>query len=205
MFYPVDESVGERVHPMPQNGSAACADRLRALPAQGQSMTSSDRYRRWFEYEKESHAKVLQSLEAVPLKQRSLPGFQRALTLMAHMVAARRIWLFRFGVAKDTPREFFPQRVDLGELRSEVERMHQAWSDYLRSLNDLELARKFEYRSTEGAWFRSSVEDVLTQLFGHSLYHRGQIAALLRSIGVEPPITDFVFWSRQPITAPEGE
>jgi uncharacterized damage-inducible protein DinB len=168
-------------------------------------MTASDRYRRWFEYERESHAKVLQSLEAVPEKLRSQPGFQKALTLMAHIGAARRMWLFRFGVAKDTPKEFFPQRVGLAELKADLERMHQLWSEYLSQLSDLELARKFEYRSMEGDWFRSTVEDVLTQLFGHSLYHRGQIAALLRSIGAEPAITDFVFWSRQPLSTATDE
>jgi uncharacterized damage-inducible protein DinB len=163
-------------------------------------MTAADRYRRWFEYEKDSHHKVLQSLEAAPRRLQSQPGFQRALTLMGHIVAARRIWLFRFGVAKDSPKEFFPPRMDLATLKGDLESMHEVWFDYLNQLSELELARKFEYRSTEGEWFRSSVEDILTQLFGHSLYHRGQIAALLRSIGVEPAPTDFVFWTRQAIT-----
>jgi uncharacterized damage-inducible protein DinB len=45
---------------------------------------------------------------------------------------------------------------------------------------------------------RNSIEDILTQLFGHSCYHRGQIAQLLRSIGAEPAVTDFVFWTREP-------
>lgn len=205
MFYPFDESLAERAHPMPRNGSSAHIESFRGLPARRQPMTASDRYRRWFEYEKESHAKVLQSLEAVPAKLRSQPGFQKALTLMGHIAAARRIWLFRFGVAKDAPTAFFPQGSGLAELKVELEKMHQLWSGYLNQLNDLELARKFEYRSTEGDWFRSSIEDVLTQLFGHSLYHRGQIAALLRSIGAEPAATDFVFWSREAITAPEEE
>lgn len=167
-------------------------------------MTASDRYRRWFEYEKESHAKVIQSLAAVPANLQAQAGFQKALTLMGHIVSARRMWLFRFGVAKDTPKEFFPQRIDLATLKADLESMHQIWSEYLRQLSELELSRSFEYRSMEGDWFRSSVEDVLTQLFGHSLYHRGQIAALLRSIGVEPPVTDFVFWSRQGMI-PQGD
>ena len=168
-------------------------------------MTAADRYRRWFEYEQESHAKVFRSLEAVPAKLRSESGFQKALTMMGHIVAARRVWLFRLGVAKDTPKEFFPPRIDLPTLKADLEGMQQMWSEYLRQLTELELSRKFEYRTTEGDWFRSTVEDILTQLFGHSLYHRGQIAALLRSIGAEPAPTDFVFWSRQPVTASPEE
>jgi len=43
------------------------------------------------------------------------------------------------------------------------------------------------------------VEDILAQLFGHSWYHRGQIALLVRSIGAEPAATDFVYWTREAI------
>lgn len=164
-------------------------------------MTTADRYRRWFEYEKDSHAKVLQSLQAVPANLCSCPEYQKSLTLLAHIVAARRIWLFRFGIAREAPKDFFPQKVDLKTLSSDLANMQQSWSDHLAQLNDTDLARTFEYRSMEGDWFRSTVEDVLTQLYGHSLYHRGQIAALIRSIGAEPAVTDFVFWAREPMAA----
>jgi uncharacterized damage-inducible protein DinB len=43
------------------------------------------------------------------------------------------------------------------------------------------------------------VEDILTQLFGHSSYHRGQVALLIRDLGGEPAVTDYVFWVREPV------
>jgi uncharacterized damage-inducible protein DinB len=159
----------------------------------------ADRYRRWFEYECDSHAKVLASLEAVPAAQRSTPAFQKAVSLMAHIAAARQMWLFRFGVGKELPREFFPEGLGLSELARGVAEAQAAWLMYLGRLDEREIARVFEYRSYEGQWFRNTIEDILTQLFGHSWYHRGQIAALLRSLGSEPPVTDFVFWTREPI------
>ena len=48
------------------------------------------------------------------------------------------------------------------------------------------------------------VEDILTQLHGHSLYHRGQIALLLRAMGAEPVSTDFVFWTRESLGPARG-
>ena len=65
-------------------------------------MTQSiaDRYRRWFEYEQDSHAKTLASLNAVNAQLRSSPSFQNAIDVMAHLGAARQRWLFRFGVAR---------------------------------------------------------------------------------------------------------
>ena len=56
-----------------------------------------------------------------------------------------------------------------------------------------------EYRSNEGERFRNRIEDLLTQLFGHSGYHRGQIASIVRRLGGEPAVTDYVFWSRERI------
>jgi uncharacterized damage-inducible protein DinB len=166
--------------------------------------TLADRYRRWFEYEKDSHQKVLASLEAVPAAKREAPEFRKALSWLAHLMAARQLWLFRFGVGKAGPTDFFPERVSMAEVAAQVEEVHQAWTEYLAQLDEAELARVFEYQSQEGAWFRNSVEDTLTQLCGHSWYHRGQIAALIRSIGEAPVATDFVFWAREPVPPREA-
>ena len=156
------------------------------------------RYRRWFEYEKDSHAKTLASLTAVPEDRRDTEAFRKAVYLLSHIVAARRMWLFRIGVAQENV-ELFPQAITLDELKERLSEMESMWSNYLTRLSDTELARTFDYRSYEGTEFRNTIEDILTQLFGHSLYHRGQIALLLRSLSVEPAVTDFVFWTREPL------
>ena len=156
------------------------------------------RYRRWFDYEKDSHRKVLDSLNAVSKEQRESEEFRKAVYLMGHIVAARRMWLFRFGVIKENV-ELFPGETRPDELPTQIEEMEMLWSQYLSQLNDAELARVFEYQSYEGQRFRNTIEEILTQLFGHSWYHRGQIAQLVRSIGAEPAVTDFVFWARESV------
>jgi uncharacterized damage-inducible protein DinB len=166
-------------------------------------MTSTliDRYRRWFEYEKDSHAKTLDSLNAVTDELRDSEGFRKAVYLMWHIVAARRMWLFRFGVVNENA-DLFPQETSFVDLPAQVAAMETLWSDYLNQLDDAELARVFEYTAYDGNRFRNTIEDILTQLFGHSWYHRGQIAMLLRSIGAEPAVTDLVFWAREPVGEP---
>jgi uncharacterized damage-inducible protein DinB len=158
-----------------------------------------DRYQRWFEYEKDSHAKTLDSLNAVPDELRQSEEFRKAVYLMWHIVAARRIWLFRLGVAKENA-ELFPQGNSFVDLPAQLSAMETLWSEYLSQLDDTELARVFEYQSYEGPRFRNTIEDILTQLFGHSWYHCGQIALLLRSIGAEPAVTDLIFWTREPVS-----
>ena len=125
---------------------------------------------------------------------------------MAHIAAARELWLFRLGMAARGPAadEFFPADVTLAALGSRVDDIEAAWSAFLARLDDAELSRPFEYQSFEGQWYQNTVADILTQLFGHSWYHRGQIALLLRSLGAEPASTDLVFWARQAIAPPEN-
>ncbi len=156
------------------------------------------RYRRWFDYEKDSHAKTFDSLKAVSEELRESAEFRKAVNLMGHIVAARRMWLFRFGVLAQNV-ELFPREVTLAELPDQIAAMETMWTQYLNQLDDAALARVFEYQSYEGLRFRNTIEEILTQLFGHSWYHRGQIAQLVRSVGAEPAITDFVFWAREPV------
>lgn len=155
-------------------------------------------YRRWFTYERHAHALVLDSLRQLNTSQQATQSFQKAVDLFAHIVAARRMWLFRFGFAADNV-ELFPRNIQLESAVNLLTQMEEVWDEYLDKLTDDELSRVFEYQSYEGHRFRNTIGDILTQLFGHSWYHRGQIAALVRSIGGEPAVTDFVYWTREAI------
>lgn len=157
-----------------------------------------DRYRRWFEYEKDSHAKTLAALNATPADLRDSEGFRKAVYLMGHIIAARHMWLFRFGFLTEKI-ELFPRETTFDELQEKLSLMEASWSKYLEQLDDAKLEAVFEYESYEGQRFQNTIEEILTQLFGHSWYHRGQIAQLLRAIGAEPAVTDFVFWARRPV------
>ena len=164
-------------------------------------MTSlADRFRKWFEYEKDAHTQVLASLETVPEDRRREGGYQKCLGWLAHLAAARALWLYRMGMAATGPsthEELFPKDVSLQGARASLDAMHRAWQPYLAGLDDEALSRVFEYRAIEGDRFENRVEDLLTQLFGHSWYHRGQIASLVRELGGTPAETDYVFWTRE--------
>jgi uncharacterized damage-inducible protein DinB len=157
------------------------------------------RFRRWFDYEQDAHAKVIQSLESVPPNRRSAPEFVRAVGLLAHIVAARRVWLGRLGAAPPASGSLFPQNMELDQVIAQWNEAARLWTDFLGHLTDEAIARPFEYQSLDAGRFRNRLEDVLTQLFGHSWYHRGQIAMLVRAAGGEPAITDFIYWCRESI------
>src|SRR5206468_4583480 len=96
------------------------------------------------------------------------PAFARAVTLLGHIVAARQVWLFRFGAAAycPPPDEFFPTGMSVADLAIRLDAAHAAWDDYLARLDDAELARTFQYQSFDAGRFQNTVEDILTQLFG---------------------------------------
>jgi uncharacterized damage-inducible protein DinB len=159
-----------------------------------------DRFRRWFEYEQDAHAKVLVSIESVPADRREKPEFRKAVAIFAHIVAARRIWLARLGVIPAASGSLFPDDPKLADVAKTWRDVQNLWRDYLASLDDRALGREFEYQSLDAGRFRNRVEDILAQLFGHSSYHRGQIAMLIRASGGEPAITDLIYWCREPVT-----
>ncbi len=163
------------------------------------TVDAASRYRRWFDYEKDAHAMVVRSLESVPASRRSTTEFRKAVDLLAHLAAARRMWLFRLGEAPSPPPRISPEGMDLHAVTEDLQDVEERWADYLARMTDEELARAFEYQSTDAGRFRNQVEDVLTQLFGHSSYHRGQIAVLVRTAGGEPAATDFIFWCRESV------
>jgi uncharacterized damage-inducible protein DinB len=160
----------------------------------------TDRYRRWFEYEQDAHAKVVRSLETVPADRRAAPEFRRAVAILAHVAAARRMWLGRLGAAPPLRAPLFPEGADFTQVVAELRAAEGLWAEYLGRLTDEDLARVFEYQSLDAGRFRNRVEDILAQLFGHSWYHRGQIAMLVRAAGGEPAATDLVFWCREPVS-----
>ena|SRR5438034_551330 len=159
----------------------------------------AERYRRWFEYEQDAHAKVARSLESVPVQRRPAPEFQKAVALLAHITAARRLWLFRLGIVSGAPTSLFPENAALADVAAELRIVEDRWADYLSRITDAEIDRYFEYQSLDAGRFRNRIEDILTQLFGHSWYHRGQIAMLVRAAGGEPAVTDLVYWCREPV------
>src|SRR5262245_42177651 len=111
------------------------------------------------------------------------------------------MWLYRFGVTPAPPNALFPDNPKLDEVAAEWETVRSQWVNYFARVTDDELAREFEYQSLDAGRFRNRVEDILTQLFGHSWYHRGQIAVLVRAAGGQPAVTDFVFWCRESVPA----
>ncbi len=159
--------------------------------------TLADRFRRWYEYERDCNAKTLQMLASVPEERRSAAEFQKAVDRMAHLVAARQRWLNRISRLSEAP-PFFPKATKLSDLPKMVADTEAAWVAYLERLDDAELSRVLEWQASDGHRYRWDIEGILTQVFGHAWYHRGQIAQLVAGLGGKAVDTDYIFWCKLP-------
>jgi hypothetical protein len=94
------------------------------------------------------------------------------------------------------PRGLFPQGTELTALSALVADIEAAWVAYLSRLDEEELARTLEWEAMDGRRYRWDVEGVLTQVSGHALYHRGQIAQLVAMLGGKTVDTDYILWCK---------
>jgi uncharacterized damage-inducible protein DinB len=111
----------------------------------------------------------------------------RAVALFAHIAATQRVWLER---ALSLPQSVavWPQW-SLSQTAKELSAVLDEWT---RLVATGDLSREFAYTNTKGQQFRNKLSDVALHLAFHGVYHRGQIAALVRQHGGEPAYTDFI-------------
>src|SRR5215216_6243639 len=100
------------------------------------------RFQRWFEQERDAHARVLRSLESVPADRRSSPEYQRAVSILAHVASARKVWLVRLGLTQGQV-SLSPKDITLPDVVAQLDSVHAYWADYLARVTDEDLEREF--------------------------------------------------------------
>jgi uncharacterized damage-inducible protein DinB len=146
-------------------------------------------FRRIFAYDNWANHEVIASFHAA---KKLTP---RSLKLMAHILAAERLWLERLQSRKQS----YPVWPDftLPQCEAEAEQLPQLWQAYLRDITNRSLEDAVSYKNSKGESWTNSVQDILMHVAMHSAYHRGQIAAELRASGNQPAYTDFIHGVRQ--------
>jgi uncharacterized damage-inducible protein DinB len=119
----------------------------------------------------------------------------RALQLMAHIVGAEYVWLARLQ-SGNSPFPVWPE-LTVEQCEEQVRKLAAIWRGFLGDDSSQLLDRLVPYKNSKGEFYESRVRDILTHVFMHSAYHRGQIASEVRQAGREPAYTDFIHGVRQ--------
>jgi uncharacterized damage-inducible protein DinB len=154
--------------------------------------TGVGRYLRLLAYEAEANRRALDSLETVPEGARKGDAFARAMVVMAHNQLVRFVWLARLeGRPYENPSDWFPIWTIEQTRLAEAEQGRE-WAEYLGAIAECDLAQTISYTSSEGEARVRVIDDVLTHVFNHGTYHRGQLARLVHECGGKRAVTDFI-------------
>jgi len=121
------------------------------------------------------------------------PATASSLSLMAHIVAAEHLWLARIE-RRESPLPVWPE-LSLAKCEEQATAIANLWRKFLSAGAPLD--QLVAYQNSKGEAYQSLVRDILTHVFIHSAYHRGQIAADTRQAGHTPAYTDFIHGVRQ--------
>jgi uncharacterized damage-inducible protein DinB len=117
-----------------------------------------------------------------------------AFTLYAHVLGAEHTWLSR--ISGQAPRVAVWPELSLDECEELARQNVDGFRSAVEGMTLGDRTRPIVYRNTAGVEFTTALEDILLHVATHGSYHRGQVAALLRSGGDEPSPTDYIVWAR---------
>ncbi len=147
-----------------------------------------EHFRRQFAYDTWANREVLATLRV------SAHSNTRPRQLLAHILAAERLWLERIrGQPQSLP--VWPD-FTIDQCETQITELARLWLEFLGQLSDSRLSQKVTYKNSKGEPWTSTVEDILTHVLLHSAYHRGQIASQVRAGGEQPAYTDFIHAAR---------
>ena len=117
-----------------------------------------------------------------------------ALALYAHILGAEHVWLTR--LEGRLARVAVWPEFSLDECEAVAKRNHAGFDTLLGGLDDEAVTRTINYTNSAGQSFDSRIDDILLHTALHGMYHRGQVALLLRRQGFVPEPTDYIGFVR---------
>lgn len=114
----------------------------------------------------------------------------KTIGLINHTLNAQQIWNSRI-VGEKT---FEVWQINSFENLKEIN--HENFLKSIQIIEYSDFEQKIEYQNSRGNKFENSIFEMLFHTINHSTYHRGQINSLLKQNGIEPLLTDYIFYKR---------
>ncbi|GIV57162.1 MAG: hypothetical protein KatS3mg042_0075 [Rhodothermaceae bacterium] len=146
-----------------------------------------------FRYTSWANGRMLEALQRLAGRPEHAVALAEACRLFGHMHRAEHVWLGRVLGTGAARRPFWADDDLAGCTALAAE---TPWLDHLATLSDADLDRPVAYTNSKGEPFTSTVAEIATHLVNHHTHHRAQIARILRTAGVPPPPTDYIFYAR---------
>ncbi len=115
---------------------------------------------------------------------------------LTHIVAGQKMWLSRWKGTPDnnllTPNEI----PTLNDLTTAWEQVTLDTNQYLNGFTEENIHQSLTVTNTKGMTFTFTYAQMMQHIINHSTFHRGQLATLIRQLGIRPPQTDLIAYYR---------
>ncbi|MBI4418665.1 MAG: DinB family protein [Ignavibacteriales bacterium] len=116
---------------------------------------------------------------------------------LVHAYGAGEIWLKRW--EGESPTALITEQ-DIPTFKLLAERwsvLEKKLEDFLKGVPDARLQAPLAYRNIKGEPISTELWKQMQHLVNHGSYHRGQVVAMLRQLGVKPVATDLINFYRE--------
>jgi uncharacterized damage-inducible protein DinB len=116
---------------------------------------------------------------------------------LVHAYGAGEIWLRRW--EGESPTSLITEQ-DIPTFKLLAERwsmLEKKLEDFLKGVPDARLHAPLAYRNIKGEPISTELWRQMQHLVNHGSYHRGQVVAMLRQLGVKPVATDLINFYRE--------
>jgi uncharacterized damage-inducible protein DinB len=120
----------------------------------------------------------------------SFPSLQAT---VAHLAGAAKLWSLRLsGQAYGG----LPPSAEIPDVATALARLGEAYAVFEEIAPEWQKEPEaiFHFRNIAGMEKAVVRWQVFRHIVNHATYHRGQIANMLRQLGVKPPSTDLLYW-----------
>jgi uncharacterized damage-inducible protein DinB len=125
-------------------------------------------------------------------------SFSSLLATIIHLWDAESIWWQRMKLQESIIRPSLTFHPNMGEAVNGLMQQSRQWMEWVQQASTPQLEHVFAYQNTKRESFKQPTWQMLTHLFNHGTFHRGQIVTMLRQLGEEKiPVTDYIEFSRR--------
>ncbi|TWW02072.1 DinB family protein [Chitinophaga pinensis] len=142
-------------------------------------------------------ADVLKKLPDTQLDQETGSSFGTLRKTVYHMWDVESLWYQRLHLVEQAVK---PSPAFEGSFQDACARWQEQsvkLADWVRTVQPVRLQHVVAYYDTRKQYCKSTVIEILMQVFNHATYHRGQLVTLLRQAGINKiPVTDYSEFTR---------
>jgi uncharacterized damage-inducible protein DinB len=118
----------------------------------------------------------------------------KAHLLLCHILNTHRVWNNR--IERDSTDPGIWETHPIEKLQAmEQENFNRS----LAILEKCDMEQTIHYTNSSGNHWDNTIQDILFHMVNHSTHHRAQISSVLKEAGIEPLITDYIFYKRKSI------